>query len=458
MVKLWNHQQQMVNFALKNKSVLWNVWMGGGKTLAGASVINEVGTPAVVFCPKAVIPVWQETLTKHFGLKVYSISELKGSNVAQKMLTMPKQLDGVFVLNYDVSHRDPVFKYLSKQNLKIIVADESQRIRKHSTKSSKALYNLGKSVEYRLCLTGTPTPNNPLDLFGQFRFLDDAVLGKYWTKFMSRYAHTYQLPGTSVKIVKSYRDLDDLAVKTNPYIYSLTLEDMMNDETLPDFPKVQHVRIPVKLPAKITKAMKALTDEFIAEIDEGFLTVDNVVAKIVRLSQLTSGLAVISNTENDDLDYRMIDTTKLDTLLDFLKDVPETEPVVIFARFRHEIDYLVERLSGGENEAGSVSELSGKANDLKSWQNGDTRFLIVQIDAGAEGIDLTRAHVGVFFSNTYDLGKYQQAVARLQRPNSQHNRVVYYHFVGEDTIDEVLYTALQKKEKVNQVFYNHLKG
>lgn len=451
-MKLWKHQTEMVEFALEKKRVLWNVWMAGGKTLAGAEVLLRVSTPALIVCPKSVIPVWEQTLKQlDPKLPIHNMQTIGKGPLHQRVRLLPRTLRGVVLVNYDLIHRDELVRYLLGQKLRIIIADESHRIKAHNTQSSKALAKIGQHVEYKLCLTGTPTPNNPLDVFGQFRFLDVGIFGKSWVNFRSRYADTYTLPGTNVAVVNSYVNQDELADKMRPYMYSLTLDDMLSRDDLPDFPTVQHITIPVQLPSKIHKALKALQKEYIAEIEEGTITARNVLVKMVCIGQLISGLAV--TTELDMTQHRqLVDTTKLDTLLDFLSDLDRKEAVVVFAQFRHEIDYLREKLGT------RARELSGVYNELAEWQAGNGQVLLVQINAGAEGVDLTRARIGVFFSNTYDLGKYQQAIARLQRNNSAHSRVVYYHIVAQDTADEALYKALSEKKKVNDVLFDYIQG
>lgn len=450
MINLWKHQQEMVDFALSKKRVMWNVWMSGGKTRAGVAFIDKIGGVGLILCPKAVIPTWVSTIEGLLETPVYTLLARTNANLYKRIQELPATLDGILVANYDIIHRAELLKYLNKQKLNFIICDESHRIKSHNSKNSKAVYNLGKGVPYKLCLTGTPTPNNPLDLFGQFRFLDDGILGKYWGQFQQTYADLYQLPATSVKVVRGYKNQDQLAASVRPFMYELTLDDMLKRNDLPDFPTVQHVRVPVTLPAKITKALSKLKDDFIAEVESGLITADNVLVKMLRMSQLTSGLAVTTDLDQQ-TDYRMVDTTKLDSLVDFLSDVDTKEPVVIFAKFRHEINYLREKLGK------DALELSGVYNQLKAWQGGEARYLVVQIDSGAEGVDLTRARIAVFFSNTYDLGKYQQAVARLQRANSEHDRVVYYHFIATDSVDEVLYQALQKKQNINNVLYDYIR-
>ena len=55
--------------------------------------------------------------------------------------------------------------------------DESHRAKAAGSKVSKFLALLGKRVHYKMCLSGTPMANSPLDVYGQYRFLDSSIFG-----------------------------------------------------------------------------------------------------------------------------------------------------------------------------------------------------------------------------------------------------------------------------------------
>ncbi|MCA1791969.1 MAG: DEAD/DEAH box helicase family protein, partial [Thioalkalivibrio sp.] len=59
-----------------------------------------------------------------------------------------------------------------------VVVDESHRLKSHTSHRSKALARIGRITPKRLALTGTVAPRNPLDLFGQWQFLNPATFGR----------------------------------------------------------------------------------------------------------------------------------------------------------------------------------------------------------------------------------------------------------------------------------------
>ena len=135
-------------------------------------------------------------------------------------------------------------------------------------------------------------------------------------------------------------------------------------------------------------------------------------------------------------------------LRDMLEDLPANEPVVTFCRFKSD---LAEARAAFEGLGRSVSELSGSRNELSDWQLGKTTGLVVQIQSGGIGIDLTRASYCVFVSLGYSLAEYEQAVARLHRPG-QERRTLIYHLIatinGRSTVDGRVYEALRERKDV----------
>jgi SNF2 family DNA or RNA helicase len=67
--------------------------------------------------------------------------------------------------------------------------------------------------------------------------------------------------------------------------------------------------------------------------------------------------------------------------------------------------------------------------------------------SGGIGVDFTRARYAIYYSLSYSLTEFDQSMARLHRPG-QARSVTYYHLVAEDTIDETVYKALEKRKEV----------
>ena len=137
-----------------------------------------------------------------------------------------------------------------------------------------------------------------------------------------------------------------------------------------------------------------------------------------------------------------VDTAKEGLLRDILEDLDE--PVVVFARFRHDLDTVHAAAAGLHRNS---LELSGRVNQLAAWQAGEAPVLAVQTQAGGVGIDLTRARVAIYYSLGLSLGDHLQSQARLHRPG-QTRTVAYYYLLAENTIDGKVFKALEARQDV----------
>jgi SNF2 family DNA or RNA helicase len=81
------------------------------------------------------------------------------------------------------------------------------------------------------------------------------------------------------------------------------------------------------------------------------------------------------------------------------------------------------------------------------WHGTHTNTLIVQVQAGGEGIDLTVSNYCLFFSKDFSLGNYRQCKKRLHRPG-QTKKTFYYHIICPGTVDQKIMDAIEKKREI----------
>jgi len=92
-------------------------------------------------------------------------------------------------------------------------------------------------------------------------------------------------------------------------------------------------------------------------------------------------------------------------------------------------------------------EVSGKADDYQAWKGGQGQALVIQMDSGSEGVDLTRARIGVYYSVGYSLGTFDQSMARIRRPG-QTKICSLYHLMARETVDPMMYRAIRERRNL----------
>ena len=226
------------------------------------------------------------------------------------------------------------------------------------------------------------------------------------------------------------------------------MSDISQRIKLPD--ALPPVRTGVELPTKDMKVMKDLNREFIAECGSGHVVVNNVIVKLIRLQQIASGFCITQESVLDTPKVQELNTAKEDALFEILTDLDPSESVVVFCLFKHDLQ-AVRRAA--EKSGRKYAELSGDRNELDDWKEATGAVIGIQIQAGAEGIDMTKANHAVYFSIPHSLALYNQSKARLYRPG-QTRPVAFNHLIAEGTIDEALYRSLLKKEDIIEAIKN----
>jgi len=341
----------------------------------------------------------------------------------------------IVVVNYESVWRSQLAPTIESVKWSAFVLDESHRIKSPGGAASRYLARLAakQPKARRVCLTGTPMPHSPLDLYGQFRFLDPQVFGSSFTRMRARYAECdLRFPSK----VKAWKNQGELTAKLDAYSWRVTADEVL------DLPDAIHETIPVELSAKVQRFYRSLEAEMTAEIEAGTVTAANALTKLLRLAQATGGYARVdgyaSVTAIDGIPSKRL------ALQDRLEDLPATEPVVVFCRFRSDLDDV----AAAARELGrEYAEVSGERKDLERWQAGDAVILGVQMQSGGVGIDCSRACYAFYYSLGFSLGDYEQSLARLRRPG-QVRCVRYYHLVCQGTVDEQVYAALRERRNV----------
>ena len=341
----------------------------------------------------------------------------------------------VVVVNYESVWRSQLAPTIESVKWSAIVLDESHRIKSPGGTASRYLARLAakQPKARRVCLTGTPMPHSPLDLYGQFRFLDPEIFGTSFTRMRARYADCdVRFPSK----VKAWKNQNELTGKLDSHSWRVTADEVL------DLPEAMHETLSVELSPKVQRFYRSLEREMVAEIESGTVTAANALTKLLRLQQATGGYARVDGyahvTPIDGVSAKRL------TLQDRLEDLPVTEPVVVFCRFRSDLDDV----AAAARELGrEYAEVSGERKDLERWQAGDAVILGVQMQSGGVGIDCSRAAYAFYYALGFSLGDYEQSLARLRRPG-QTRCVRYYHLVCEGTVDEQVYAALRERRNV----------
>lgn len=422
MIKLWGHQKRGAREVACTAYTWLVVKMGGGKSLTLLAGLGLLGKKIeyVNLCNRR----WS---TKRKAKELQAMIDQAPSDL-------------VIIVNYDAFRTvNDLSKMIQKLPLSSINLDESQRIKAPRSKAGSYLKRLAKSnpTAKRTLLTGTPMPHSPFDLWNQLQFLDPSI-----------YPHSFGVWRQTVALLHP-----ELRFPLKWINQEIPREIMAKHSFQPS--DAEYIELPDCVVSSIecemnptaARVYKSLNDDMLARIEQGTITAANAAVRTTRLRQCVAGHAKI---EEPECVVRIGDKTpdKMIALQDFLEDVSPAEPIVVFGELRSEMEEIKTLAEKLERPYAEVSgAVPSDAKSLEEWQDGDATIIGVQHRAGGEGIDLSRASLGFYYSSPWSLGLYEQTLKRLHRPG-QKNNCRFYHLICKNTIDQKVVRALRDQKNV----------
>jgi len=417
--------------------------MGTGKTLCAVAAAKLLALARVlVVCPKRVAPAWERHFREHDPNRVVVMAHDGSTKVRAGMIRQAMDGTGFLggakqlavVVNYEGLIQDAIRDLVLEIEWDLLVGDEAHRLKSATGVAAKLFGEIRKNSHRCVLLSGTPIQSNPDDLYMQCRVLDPGIFGTSKSSFMDRYA----IFGAGDQVV-GFNHLDQIAERFGLVAFRVKKSDVL------ELPPETTTIMEIDISAKARKIYDSIRGSLVADIDDSTkkVTVTSVLTELLRLQQVTGG----SVRFDDDDRVTEVDTAKRDALQEMMEDLPRHEPLVVFCRFKHDIEQVRRAAEASKRQCAVVA--GGESGEgLARWQNAgdgcEPSVVAVQIDAGGEGIDLSRACRSVFYSLGFSFGRFDQAKARLHRMGQKRN-VEHTMLVVRDSIDEVIHAILDAK-------------
>jgi rhodanese-related sulfurtransferase len=424
--------------------------------LAAAGKLDKV----LVLGPLRAMDVWDQQIRKHFPFRAEC-------ETTDEEWTINHRADGptvqFYFLNYERARsrtrhgkrgtwRYPYLGEVEQWDPDLIVCDESHRLKRAGGVTAQAIWrmvrrlrksrrHMGRRTVHVYHLSGTPNPKGWIDLFAQFRIMDETIFGTDKASFEEDHV-LYGRGPMQYSIVK-YRGVKSILRKVRAHSYTCTAEEagLAGEQFWQD--------LPVTLPKKARLAYEEMAEEFITELESGVtISAANPAVKRLRLLQITGGFTT---------DGHEIHRAKLTVLKDYARDLLEQEDhVVVYCRFLPEVASAAESL---EQIGYPVADLHGGTSRrgfnyaIRQFQaSRNPRALVFQVQTGSLAIELSRSAEVVFYSPPDGWELYFQALSRVLGPN-QKRPVRYTHIIAKHTLDSAVMAALADKEDIHRIMY-----
>lgn len=422
--------------------------MGTGKSRTIIEIVRQRARKidrAVWFCPVSLKETVRLEVLKHTDCRdVYVFDDRTTAE------TVPRDARWIIVGLESLSSSDRVTFAVHAiiTDRTFVILDESSYIKGHKSLRTARATLLAEKARYRFVLTGTPISQGVEDLFAQMKFLSPKILGyRSWYTFARNHLEfSEKYPG----MIVAAHNTEQIAAKLAPYVYQVTKAECM---TLPG--KRYRTKY-CSLTYAQEDAYQEAKEEMLFQIDFDDFEPYTIFRLYSALQQITSGFWNRRICEDgilrqgDRYVFLMYPDHRLATLQEILRDIPDDEKAIIWAKFRYDIRRIVEALRE-EYGPGSVAVFTGdtrvhdRQREVEKFR-GPARFFVSTQSCGGHGLTLNEARHVVFYSNSFKYSERLQAEDRCHRMGQEHE-VTYTDIIGSK-IDERIWGSLSRKENV----------
>lgn len=457
-IEPYPHQVAAAEMAITNRRMLLAHDPGLGKTLTALMAAGAVQQwPLVVVCPMSVKPVWvresQRMAEPPATIRV--LEGLTGSPIP------PDDMGGMMILNWDIlSAWEP---YIDPG---MLVLDECHAAKTAVAARSRAVVRLAQRTKHLcLMLSGTPLLNRPHELANQLRVMDRLTLLGGEREYIRRYCGG-DYSGAS--------NLDELHERlTASGCFQRVRKTEVNDVLR--LPAKRKRRVQVTLPDDImdvyrsaeygvATALEAADDLYFQAGNQeestgatAAISADTVPAMIALFAELCAN-AVAEDKPLVALGRlrQLVAAMKLPYAVTHIMGAMSTgegsppNPVVVFGHYKHVTGWLERELRTAGFRVGVIRggvPAGKRQRAIDAFQEGELDVMVCNIRSAGEGITLHRARRVIMVEQDWTPGRNLQAEERVHRIG-QNRAVLAETLIAEDTVDETVWWALARKEKI----------
>jgi superfamily II DNA or RNA helicase len=430
----------MVDWCVENPSAALFVSPGKGKTVCTLAAIDRLmrsgeSKGALIIAPLRVCSItWPNQVERWNHSKRFRVAHLR---TKEGMQAWQDGSADIYLINSEqLIAKAPILFKSKVLPVDTLVIDELSLAKNPTSKRFKTLRKYLPMFKQRIGLTGTPVPNNYLDLYGQIRLLDDGKrLGKSFSEYKSKFFYPADYMGYTFKLSPGAKEEIDALLSDLCLV-------IIGDES--DLPASSVVDVPVILPTDARKAYRELEKELLIEIKDKEIVALTAAVLCNKLLQLTGGAVY-----DDERSIIHIHNAKIEALRKIRKQHKD-EPILVLTAFKHESARILAEIEGAE---------MFDERRLQDWQDGKIKTWVADPRSLSHGIDgLQRSgRIAVWFTLTYSNETYIQTNARLIR-TGQSAETLIYRLIATNTIDDAVAEALREKTNTQSGLMSALKA
>jgi SNF2 family DNA or RNA helicase len=372
--------------------------------------------------------VWDREIFQYFPHLTTAV--LHGTRAKRHdMLASDKH---IYIVNHDGV--ELILKeVLERGDIDCVVIDELAVYRNARTARWKALNPIVSKAKFAWGLTGSPTPGEPTDAWGQVKMLRPTQVPKYFKEFQR---------DTMIQ-VSPFRWVPKKEANEKVFSVMQPCVRFTRDDCV-ELPDTSYQTRETPLSTQQQKIHDEMIKKLRLEFAQGRVTAANEGVLVSKLLQICAGWVYTQDRRVIALDNK----PRLQALQDFLDEAEGK--VIVFGSYIHVVENLFDIIKKSGRTCSMVhgGTPGGQRNAIFSAfnQDPDPRILVAHPGCMAHGLTLTSASVTVWFTPAPSLEIYEQANARMTRPG-QEKKTVIAHLTGSKT-ESKLYQRLRQRASV----------
>jgi len=433
--ELFEHQQLALDYASSVTHPALLMEMRLGKTLVGIRSMQRYETgPMLVIAPTTPLTAWQDELG--YENEQYLMLKGKGCDTRELLVATAFEMGKVgrvWVLMTPQSiAKSP---WITNLEWNLVVCDESTFLKNPQSGISKLITDGFRKAKHRCIMTGSIRPENDLNVFQQFKFLDGEVLGcssfwKFRNKFFEKDRYNWVLKYEYRNEIKKY---------THARAFVMSRQDAGRYKD-----KIYSTRSVPMNDAQI-ELQQQIIDTFAYQTASGeWMETTYAPVKHAWLLRIAGGFTP---------DGKLISNAKANAVIDYIEET-EGDQCVVWFKFRAELDYfnslLEERGINYGTMSGGVS-VEERHSIIKAFRSRKIQVITATEKVAKYGIDCSTADVTIYYSNEPSGEDRIQSEDRTL--NIQKNEPLYYvDFMTKGSIEEETIPKLQDKTFDARIF------
>jgi hypothetical protein len=308
-----------------------------------------------------------------------------------------------------------------------LVIDESVILA--NPKNGYTKHAIAMNVLYKYVLCGNPQPEGPHQLFMQMKAVQGAFCGfQFYYSFVSSCFNEF---GYKLKVRKQWEGRIISQAATDGFVRTRKEIGLGNTK--------QHRIEEVPM----SEEQLNLYEDMIVNWEAEGMVADYVMTQQLYLQRISGGYIL-----HEDNKYEFISNTKVDRIVELMKEELKGEPVIIWCKFISEIEHIYSTLTkegfkGYKGWGGTKSDDDDLAR--RNFNAGKLDFMVLQLKKFNAGINLAGGSTMIYYSNEWSCNIRSQSEDRCTAMGKDTPTLII-DLCCENSIDHMIVSALKNKE------------